>query len=502
MTSIACPACHAPNPVDYRFCENCGGILPAPMASGLDTTSQQSVDISQDVSPNASSPNVSAGTGNAEASTVIDTPTATTPEFAPNPELSLDHLVLTHLECAAASVVGRTREHNEDHFWFGLQQLRQCGYDTAETTTYRGAFILCDGMGGHDGGEIASALATKTLKEGLSYFWANGLPDHETFQEYIHYANQVIWEQNQQQNRHRMGRMGTTLVMLLVDGHEVAVGHVGDSRVYCITTDLESSISEPLIPSDTADTMPDSNFPTDTMVDSGGNASGNDSESTSDHTSQNSSEHSSENDTEDISGSTAENSSDPTDAQNLADVSHGTDPEIPISEPETSAAAVQVLDTDVQQAVTDLFSSLPNHDGQTSNREFETYTADYTPQAILEQLTEDHEVATQLIANGLDPTIAYGRPDAHQLTQALGPNLKIEPEINYFTLGQNTLFLLCSDGLCDNDVVEQYWQDYLLPLCHVKANLAQGVKDFVDFADRVNGHDNITALLVKCCLAE
>jgi serine/threonine protein phosphatase PrpC len=163
---------------------------------------------------------------------------------------------------------------------------------------------------------------------------------------------------------------------------------------------------------------------------------------------------------------------------------------------------VQGADFAMQEAAM-AFSDLSSApDGAIDYQDLLSEATDYAPQALLEQLTEDHEVANQLIARGLDPAVAYGRPDAHQLTQALGPNIKIEPTISYFTLSQNTLFLLCSDGLCDNDVVEQYWQEYLLPLCHRSADLNQGVRNLIDFADRVNGHDNITALLVKCSLTE
>jgi serine/threonine protein phosphatase PrpC len=501
MTLIACPACHALNPADYRFCENCGGILAesvtprnvAPESSAevppaLETpqddehSTDQAVMVAPQTAPNTNG--ASPGASNAEESTVLDFKPSNAPNFTQTVEL--DHLLLSHLECAAASSVGRTRGHNEDHFWFGLQQLRQCGYEDPETVTYRGAFILCDGMGGHDGGEIASALATKTLKQQLSYFWASGLPDHETFQEYIHHANQVIWEQNQQQNRHRMGRMGTTLVMLLVDGKDVAVGHVGDSRLYCVTTDLDTNSNA------NPDTNPDTNPDADS---SDGNLDVGFLESemitAPDHP------------LADLppASDTVEEIPE-ANSQEGAEVVEASGSSVPELTLDSIAPEVQGADFAMQEAAM-AFSDLSSApDGAIDYQDLLSEATDYAPQALLEQLTEDHEVANQLIARGLDPAVAYGRPDAHQLTQALGPNIKIEPTISYFTLSQNTLFLLCSDGLCDNDVVEQYWQEYLLPLCHRSADLNQGVRNLIDFADRVNGHDNITALLVKCSLTE
>jgi serine/threonine protein phosphatase PrpC len=488
MTFIACPACHTPNPTDYRFCEQCGGMLPEIIASpGAPESQPPSFDQNalgqEQPEAEASSAMDSGATAaisdptaenidpNADQPTLINANQTTVAGFPPPSELDQHHnLLLTQLDCAAASIVGRTRDHNEDNFWFGLQQLQTCGYQQTETMTYRGAFILCDGMGGHDGGEIASALAIHSLKQQLSYFWANGLPEHETFQEYIHYANQVIWEQNQQQNRHRMGRMGTTLVMLLVDGNEVAVGHVGDSRVYCVMTDPEilavenADSAAPILEPEFHEILTDVNAAANPITD------------------------------------------DVALGANHGEKSIDEFPDTESSSPPAAPITSEVL----QQEVTELFTSpFHNYDQDTAYEPnlaeqniIETEAFDSLPQAFLEQLTEDHEVANQLIARGLEPEIAYARSDAHQLTQALGPNLKVEPTINYFTLSQNTVFLLCSDGLCDNDFVEQHWQDYLLPLSNAEANLSQGVQDLVNFADVANGHDNITALLVRCRLSE
>ena len=44
-----------------------------------------------------------------------------------------------------------------------------------------------------------------------------------------------------------------------------------------------------------------------------------------------------------------------------------------------------------------------------------------TRQKGLQQITVDHEVGQREIQRGIDPDIAYSRPDAYQLTQALGP---------------------------------------------------------------------------------
>ena len=117
----------------------------------------------------------------------------------------------------------------------------------------------------------------------------------------------------------------------------------------------------------------------------------------------------------------------------------------------------------------------------------------------LEQLTLDHEVGQREINRGVEPEIAYGRPDAYQLTQALGPrdNKGIRPEIQSIEITEDCLLLLCSDGLSDNELVEQNWSQYLKPLISSKTDLQNGLFKFIDLANEHNGHDNITSVLIR-----
>ena len=73
----------------------------------------------------------------------------------------------------------------------------------------------------------------------------------------------------------------------------------------------------------------------------------------------------------------------------------------------------------------------------------------------------------------------------------------MNPDVQFFEVNEDTLFLLCSDGLSDNDLVEKYWQTYLAPLISSRANLERGVQELIDLANAHNGHDNITAVLVR-----
>ncbi|MGB8699777.1 MAG: protein phosphatase 2C domain-containing protein, partial [Thermosynechococcaceae cyanobacterium] len=117
----------------------------------------------------------------------------------------------------------------------------------------------------------------------------------------------------------------------------------------------------------------------------------------------------------------------------------------------------------------------------------------------LEQLTTDHEVGQRDIRRGIDPKIAYGRPDAYQLTQAIGPrpNTGVYPEIQSFTMTEDTLLLLCSDGMTDNDLLERSWESHLRPLLDFLNPLEAGLQQLVELANTENGHDNITVVGVR-----
>jgi len=123
----------------------------------------------------------------------------------------------------------------------------------------------------------------------------------------------------------------------------------------------------------------------------------------------------------------------------------------------------------------------------------------YTRKRGLEQITVDHEVGQREIQRGVDPEIAYARPDAYQLTQALGPRDEhfIKRDVQYLELNEDTLLLLCSDGLTDNDLLENHYQSHVEPLLSSQTNLDQGVRQLIELANQFNGHDNITAIAVR-----
>ena len=263
---------------------------------------------------------------------------------------------LSGLDDAGCTDVGKQRTHNED--CFGIEtQISKVELPKNITMSARGLYILCDGMGGHAGGEVASELAVNTLKYYFQTHWTEKqIPSEEVICQGVITANQAIYDMNQSDARSGVERMGTTLVMLMIQDNKVGVAHVGDSRLYRLTR-----------------------------------------------------------------------------------------------------------------------------------------------KQGLEQITIDHEVGQREIARGVEPDIAYARPDAYQLTQALGPRdgNSLVPDVEFLEINEDTLFILVSDGLSDNDLMVKHWETHLLPLLSSSVNLDSGVKDLIDLANQYNGHDNITAVLIR-----
>ncbi|WP_159788807.1 serine/threonine phosphatase [Sodalinema gerasimenkoae] len=138
---------------------------------------------------------------------------------------------LTH---AGQTDIGRQRRHNEDTFLLWLRQ-HQRETPNSRTESARGLYILCDGMGGHEGGDVASAIAIETVADRILPYWDEAFPEQWRINEAIAAANTAIYQLNQDQGRRGNRRMGTTLVMLLLDGNQAAIAHVGDSRLYRLT---------------------------------------------------------------------------------------------------------------------------------------------------------------------------------------------------------------------------------------------------------------------------
>ena len=91
--------------------------------------------------------------------------------------------------------IGSSRDHNED--FFGVKTvITQEENPSGQTTTAKGLYIICDGMGGHAAGEVASAMAVETLQNYFHTYWQDEFPSEETIEEGVLLANQVIYQTN------------------------------------------------------------------------------------------------------------------------------------------------------------------------------------------------------------------------------------------------------------------------------------------------------------------
>lgn len=259
------------------------------------------------------------------------------------------------LEEAGYTDRGRKRPDNEDYFAIS-SQVEIHPSPTGKQLRARGLYLVCDGMGGHERGAVASAMAAELLQQYFKIYWSERLPDRPTLERGLSSANQVLYDLNQVNARCGRRRMGTTLAMALIQDTQVALAHLGDSRIYRVTQ-----------------------------------ARG------------------------------------------------------------------------------------------------------------LEQLTTDHDLGQQAIQQGVDPKLAYALPHARRLFQALGPydSSHLQPQIQFLELREDTLLLLCSDGLSDYQFVERRWQSHLLPLLSFSHNLDAGLRRLIALANREGGHDNLTGILVR-----
>ena len=284
-----------------------------------------------------------------------------------------------HLEVVGMTDTGPQRSKNEDSCYptaADFQSSKTSGGD--KLIPY--LTMVCDGVGGHEGGEVASQLAVHSLKALIQNLLAEITEQEELMtptmvikqlEEIVRVVNNVISAQNNEQGKELRQRMGTTLVMALQlpqkvknsqdlpsnNSHELYLVNVGDSRAYWIGKNY---------------------------------------------------------------------------CQRLT------------------------VDDDV------------------ASREV--------------QLGHCLYWETQL------------RSDAGALTQALGTRDGdfLRPTIQRFIVEEDGLLLLCSDGLSDNDWVEQSWENYGPEVLEGKMSLEAAVESWIRLANEKNGYDNTSVVATHC----
>ncbi len=122
----------------------------------------------------------------------------------------------------AKTDVGKARDMNQDYYYISGPE------DPLKI------YILADGMGGYNGGEIASKLATTTALSYIQSNFENTPKEREDILKLVksamEYANMVVYEKSKEQKD--LDGMGTTLEVCLIYNNKLYLGHVGDSRIY------------------------------------------------------------------------------------------------------------------------------------------------------------------------------------------------------------------------------------------------------------------------------
>ncbi|HEX7671085.1 MAG TPA: protein phosphatase 2C domain-containing protein, partial [Polyangiaceae bacterium] len=131
------------------------------------------------------------------------------------------------------SDIGLRRTNNEDGFVI-RDLMRETGFEPAvvveQPVRARGVlFAVCDGIGGHHAGEIASSLALETLETEMQRL-SGACPRPELFKKAVEVVNQRVWAEAS--FHPKLSGMGTTLTAAVICQERVLIAHVGDSRGY------------------------------------------------------------------------------------------------------------------------------------------------------------------------------------------------------------------------------------------------------------------------------
>ena len=117
------------------------------------------------------------------------------------------------------------------------------------------------------------------------------------------------------------------------------------------------------------------------------------------------------------------------------------------------------------------------------------------------QVTLDDDVASREVRLGYAIyREAVQQSSSGSLVQALGmsPSISLHPTAQRFILDEDSIFLLCSDGLSDFDRVDEYWETEILPILTGETDVVKVANRLIEIANTKNGHDNVTIALVHC----
>ncbi len=133
---------------------------------------------------------------------------------------------MKHMEFFAMTDIGKYRKQNEDYYYADNEN---------------GLFIVADGMGGHNAGEVASKLAVESfvkkineLKIRNNFGKDDAVPGRKKIMQILiksfNYSNKMVYEMAL--SKKDFQGMGTTFSCCYINGHTANIVHIGDSRIY------------------------------------------------------------------------------------------------------------------------------------------------------------------------------------------------------------------------------------------------------------------------------
>ncbi len=134
----------------------------------------------------------------------------------------------------AVSDIGKVRNKNEDSYFI-----------PGGSDPYK-LYIVADGMGGHNAGEVASSLAVKTVKQFFDVHYSSLQKTDEMIEKFMReaIANSNSCVLNESHMHINENGMGTTMTLLLIEKGKFYIGHIGDSRAYIIRGNNIEQITE------------------------------------------------------------------------------------------------------------------------------------------------------------------------------------------------------------------------------------------------------------------
>ena len=138
------------------------------------------------------------------------------------------------IKAYAKSDIGKVRDINQDSYYISdsLDEIQ--------------LYILADGMGGYNGGEIASNLAIQSAKSYIENNFKEIEKDKDSIIQLVassmEYANMVVYERAKENKE--LDGMGTTMEVCLIYNNKAYIGHIGDSRIYRIRKEFIRKLTQ------------------------------------------------------------------------------------------------------------------------------------------------------------------------------------------------------------------------------------------------------------------